>query len=272
MKRVLSWVVLDLISVVVSLITSLIIEISVYILGLIGQLNIFLQILIYIFGGATIISFIIAPMHYGAGFAVFACESIKPTRKGTRYIVFPVYMLIASVINIVLSLKNQTFSLNMVIVCIYYIMLIIYGKESVEEKEDKDLAEKKLISEYEKSTEMTKELMKSCYEDEEIENYAQYIIDKAIISVEYKDALDFSKLLHQYFVVGKEETLNRFYDFMKRFFEPFGGISPAAGIEISYFVGLLNANGVISSEELDEMTSEINASIKESITKLYKKE
>lgn len=106
-----------------------------------------------------------------------------------------------------------------------------------------------------------------CYDDEEVEEYARYLMKEATFSIEYDDALEFSKLLHRYTVVGKEETLERFFEFNKRLFERFGTISPIAITMASYFMGALNANGIISNEELDELSANLINNIGDIITK-----
>lgn len=105
------------------------------------------------------------------------------------------------------------------------------------------------------------------YNDEEVEEYARYLMKEATFSIEYEDALEFSQLLHRYTVVGKEETMEKFFEFNKRFFEKFGDISPIAITMSSYFMGALNANGIISDEELDEMSANLISSIRDIISK-----
>ena len=136
MKRILSWVVLYLISVIISLLTSLVVGVAGYVLGLVSELNTFLQIAIYILGGTTFLSLVFAPVYYGTMLTVFACEAIRPSKKGTRYIVYSIWMLISNIIHIVVGLSNHTFHFNAMIMCIYYIMLIIYGKNAALENND----------------------------------------------------------------------------------------------------------------------------------------
>ena len=105
------------------------------------------------------------------------------------------------------------------------------------------------------------------YDIEEVEEYARYLMKEATFSIEYEDALEFSQLLHRYTVVGKEETMEKFFEFNKRLFEKFGDISPIAITMSSYFMSALNANGIISNEELDEMSSNLINSIGDIISK-----
>lgn len=82
MKRILSWIVLYLISLITGLLTSLVVGIGVYLLGLINELNTFIRIVIYLFGGATFLSFLLLPVHYGSLLAIMASEAIKKQKKG----------------------------------------------------------------------------------------------------------------------------------------------------------------------------------------------
>lgn len=105
------------------------------------------------------------------------------------------------------------------------------------------------------------------FDNKEVEEYARYLMKEATFSIEYEDALEFSQLLHRYTVVGKKETVENFFEFNKRFFEKFGAISPIAITMSSYFMGALNANGIISNDELDEMSENLIDSIGDIISK-----
>lgn len=135
LRRFLSWIVLYLISCLISLLTSFVVGVGFYILDLVNELSTFLKLIIYLFGGTTFLSFIFLPVYYGSFLTVSASEAVKNSRKGLRYIVFSVYMLITNIIYIIVGLTNGTFHLNSVIMCIYYILLIILGHEmSLEDK------------------------------------------------------------------------------------------------------------------------------------------
>lgn len=129
MKRVLSWIVMVIISVLVALIASIVIGIATYVLSLVSELNTFLQIIIYIFGGSTFLAFIIAPVWYGVPLTLHASEAICKSKKGTRYIVFSVYKLIMLTISIILSILKSDIPIVSIIMCIYYIALIIASKQ-----------------------------------------------------------------------------------------------------------------------------------------------
>lgn len=129
MKRFISWLVLYLISLLTSILTSLVVGIGSYLLGLVNELNTFLRIVIYLFGGTTFISFLFLPVYYGSFFAITASEAVKGTKKGTRYYVFATYMLISNIIGIIIGLTESTFHISYVIMCVYYIALIVLGRE-----------------------------------------------------------------------------------------------------------------------------------------------
>ncbi len=134
MKRILSWIVLIVIGYVVSLLTSLVMGLGAYVLSLIDGLNTLLKILIYLFGGATLLSIILAPIYYGSMLAVPASEAVKESKKGTRYIVYSVYNLIASIAFIIMGFLQGEFRLQPLLMCIYYIAILVIGKNIVSEK------------------------------------------------------------------------------------------------------------------------------------------
>ena len=131
MKRVISWVVLYLICVLTSLLTSVVVGFGGYLFELVCELNTFLEIIIYIVGGLTFLSFLIAPAYYGAFLAVFASEAIKCSKKGTRYYVIAIYHLISNIVYIVLGFANGTLPISTIIMCLYYILLIVLGRNAL---------------------------------------------------------------------------------------------------------------------------------------------
>lgn len=138
MKRVISWVVLYLICVLTSLLTSVVVGFGGYLFELLGELNAFLEIIIYIVGGFTFLSFLITPAYYGAFLAVIASEAIKCSKKGTRYYVLAIYSLISNVVYIILGLANGTLPVSTIIMCLFYIFLIVLGKNAVLENASYD--------------------------------------------------------------------------------------------------------------------------------------
>lgn len=134
MRRILSWVVLVLISWLVAVLTSVVIGVSVHILDLIDTLGTFLKVVIYIFGGATLLSFILLPVHYGSYAAISVSEAIKSSKKGTRYIVWSVFMIIMSIISTAIVFAKGTIQINYIIMCIYYIELIVINNRVRDER------------------------------------------------------------------------------------------------------------------------------------------
>lgn len=135
MKRVLSWVVLYLISVLTSLLTAVVVGFGGYIFGLVVELNAFLEIIIYLVGGITFLSFLITPAYYGAILAVFASESIKHSKKGTRYYVHSIYNLIGNIVYVIVGLANGNLLISSIIMCLHYIFLIVLGRQAVLDNE-----------------------------------------------------------------------------------------------------------------------------------------
>lgn len=130
MKRIISWIVLYLISCVIGILTFLVVGLCAYLLGLINELNTVLRLLVYMIGGSTFISLLFLPVRYGSFLAVVASEAIKESKKGLRYIVFSTYMLISNTIHIIAGINEHTFHIDTIIMCIYYVMLIIVGRET----------------------------------------------------------------------------------------------------------------------------------------------
>lgn len=137
MKRILSWIVLYLITVVIELLTSVVVGLGGYVLGLVGELNTFLRLIIYLVGGTTFLSFLFLPTYYGFIFVIFASEAIKKSKKGMRYTVFGIYCLIAEIVFIINGLASHTFLLSnlilSIIMCIFYIALIVAGATTAKE-------------------------------------------------------------------------------------------------------------------------------------------
>lgn len=133
MRRFLAWIVLCIITLIVDMLSALVMVLGGYLFDLIGELNAFLQIIIFLVAGSTILSFLILPAFYGPPLAVSASESISKTKKGTRYVALAVFMLIWSVLRISYDLTHHDFSLNLLVMCLYYILLILYGRGAVSE-------------------------------------------------------------------------------------------------------------------------------------------
>ncbi len=94
-------------------------------------------------------------------------------------------------------------------------------------------------------------LIDECFDDGEVEEYAQHLMKESIVAIEYEDALEFSKLLHRSAFVGRKETLEKLTEFNKRIFEKMGAISYDAIVIVSYLMNVLNVKGIVSDEELE---------------------
>ena len=128
MTRFLSWIFMFIFGWLVGMFTSLVVGISTYLLRLIGELDTIARLACYLIGGSAFISFIFAPICYGAPFCVHITESISKSRRGIRYIIYPIYMLITSIFYIIYKTNNGYFPINCVIMCIYYIAIILIGR------------------------------------------------------------------------------------------------------------------------------------------------
>ena len=129
MRRLLSWFVLCIISWLVRICTTLVVLLGAYVTYLIDELNLFLKILIFLFGGSALISILFLPVFYGSGLAFTASESICESKKGTRYIVLSIIMLLSLVIGTILGFFEGRIRVDHIITCVYYISLIIASSE-----------------------------------------------------------------------------------------------------------------------------------------------
>lgn len=133
MRRFLSWIVLCVITLVIDIFSALVMMFGGYILDLIGKLNAFFQIIIFLTAGGTILSFLLLPAIRGPALTVWASESISQTKNGARYVVFAVFMLICSILRIYFDILHHDFSLNLLVMCLYYILLIVCGRAAASE-------------------------------------------------------------------------------------------------------------------------------------------
>lgn len=134
MKRILSWIVLYLISELTGIVNTLILRAAGYLVVLINELNTLGKLIFYFIGGATLLSFIFVPILSGATFAVIASETIRESKKGLRYIIFSIYMFLANAVFFIVNLNKGAFTFNVILMCIYYIILLIAGISKVKER------------------------------------------------------------------------------------------------------------------------------------------
>lgn len=122
MKRVLSWLVLAVCYFVLCVIANLDVALLKYLIGLYSELSAFLKLVIIILGGSFFAGLAIAPALYGVPLTVALCEKIHPSKKGARYIVFGIFVLLCCLFEAI-----TTFMLRDILIGIYGIALIITG-------------------------------------------------------------------------------------------------------------------------------------------------
>jgi hypothetical protein len=84
-----------------------------------------LTLLCYLIGGTTLLGILLAPIIYGPNIAISASESIKPSKKGNRYKIFSIIMLLLASSNFLLSIFSNEINLASLFVCAFSIVLLI---------------------------------------------------------------------------------------------------------------------------------------------------
>lgn len=128
MKRILSWIVMFLLSVLANTCTSLVIRLCGWFINLTNVMNLGPRIVCYLFFGTTLLSILFIPAVYGAILTSSASEAVCPTKKGTRYIVYSVLMLVLCVYDFVVSFQSNVWDVGALLMCIYYIVLLISSR------------------------------------------------------------------------------------------------------------------------------------------------
>ena len=123
MKRFLSWLTLIGCYIAFCLIASLDMALLGYIAGLYYQLSAFLKLIVIIVGGSFILGIALAPLWYGIPLTYSASEAVCPSKRGDRYVVMGVLILVGCVLEIITG-----FMLRDILIGIYGIALIIYGR------------------------------------------------------------------------------------------------------------------------------------------------
>ena len=123
MKRFLSWLTLIGCYIAFCLIVSLDMALLRYIAGLYYQLSAFLKLIVIIVGGSFILGIALAPLWYGIPLTYSASEAVCPSKRGARYVVMGVLILVSCVLEII-----SGFMLRDILIGIYGIALIIYGR------------------------------------------------------------------------------------------------------------------------------------------------
>lgn len=157
--RFLSWVVMVICSVVIYYIAVFLIWLVTLAVGAISTLSTFLQIVIYLFGGSTLLAIIIAPLQYGGILTVSASEAVKPSRNGKRYKVFSILIIVLYSITLLMLILlssigvaklSVSFILGVIYVIAFGVSLLISANTTIKSKEEERLAEIKTRQNYTK--------------------------------------------------------------------------------------------------------------------------
>lgn len=81
--------------------------------------------------------------------------------------------------------------------------------------------------------------------------YANQLVQQSNEVINLEDAMKFVDVLLLYPVYGKDDTLDAFDDFIDNIIKKYGAIHSIS--IVSFFMGALNSNGVISKNELENM-------------------
>ena len=103
----------------------------------------------------------------------------------------------------------------------------------------------------EKNTEKVKEVIEDNIIPEELE-YANTIADSSNGIATRTDAKKFITVLHTYSINGKEQAISEFEKISQYLIENNGAIKALS--QISYFLGVMNANQIITQDEMKELS------------------
>lgn len=104
-----------------------------------------------------------------------------------------------------------------------------------------------------KNTRDIREQIKDTLLPEEIE-YANVIADSSKGMITKEDANEFIKVLHTYSVNGKENALNEFKSLSQYLINKNGEIKALS--QVSYLLGVMNANQIITQDEMEQLSKE----------------
>lgn len=122
MKRFLSWLALIVCYFAVCMLVSLDGMLLNYIWGLYDQLSPFLKIIVIIIGGTFVFGLAVAPVYYGSILTLTWCEKISESKKGTRYTVMGIFILLCCVLEAVTDFHARDIPIG-----IYGIVLMVFG-------------------------------------------------------------------------------------------------------------------------------------------------
>ena len=157
--RFISWVVMVICSAVVFLIAEFLIWLVSLAAGAISTLSTFMQIVIYLFGGTTLLGIVLAPLLYGGMLTVLVSEAVKPSKAGKRYKVFSILIIVFYSVTLLLlilarSIGVAEFSVSSILGFIYVIAfgvsLLISANAIIKSKEEEGLMESKTKQNYNK--------------------------------------------------------------------------------------------------------------------------
>lgn len=130
LKRILSWIVLYFVSAFWGAIISVIYALGILVFIKIEELSGFFEVLFTLIGFSVFGSFSLSASVYGAIATFHSSEAIMESKKGTRYIAFPIYALILNILSMIIKSEVH---INIIMICIFYLCLIIYSKKYIEE-------------------------------------------------------------------------------------------------------------------------------------------
>ena len=103
-----------------------------------------------------------------------------------------------------------------------------------------------------------REQMKDTLLPEEIE-YANVVADSSKGIITRDDANEFIKVMHTYSLYGKEEAINEFENISQYLINNNGAIKSLS--QISYLLGVMNANHIITQSEMEILSKEFQDKI-----------
>lgn len=129
MKRFLSWLTLLGCVIAIILFTNLVMLFLSYALSLYDQLSAFLKLVVIVIGGSFFLGLVFAPIFYGIPLSVTLSEKVFESKRGARYIVFGIIILLYSLFELFVA----GISIARIILGIYAIVLMIVGRKTAKE-------------------------------------------------------------------------------------------------------------------------------------------
>lgn len=127
MKRVLSWVVLIICTVVVYLVQTLAYNIAMYLIQWFFNSSTIMKVILVLFGGGTILALAYMPIVYGASLSVLASELVCPSRNDLRYIMWGTAYMLLCIVSFAVTLLVGSFNIATIAGALYGLALIIIG-------------------------------------------------------------------------------------------------------------------------------------------------